>query len=72
MNQKLRAALGYDIPDDTKLLQSRPAGRIKLARRFNGGKVEATDRVPVKGTTELALAARILMGLEFALGDPRL
>jgi hypothetical protein len=54
MNQKLQsAALGYNVAEDAKLLQSRPAGRIKLARRFNGGKVEATSRVPARGRLKL-------------------
>ena len=49
MNQKLRH---HDVSElirgwmEPKSVQSRPAGRVKLARRFNGGKVKRETESP--------------------------
>jgi hypothetical protein len=44
---------------------------MKLTRRFNGGKVEAKNRVPARGRLNLRRAARqILDRLEFASSQP--
>jgi hypothetical protein len=66
-------ALSYNVDqwvnktDDTKLLRSRLAGRMKLARRFNGGKVQANNRVPVRGRLNLRwLQDKFLVRFELA------